>query len=351
MGESVRRVVRRIARLGDSGRYEEKEDALDRLEGMDMDGPEDYVARGQCLAQAHRYGTAVVDLEAGAAKDADNPVAHFWLAGVLSTLGRRKGAIGELRETVRLCPDSQEAACALSWELERLGRYGEALEELRRYRNAHPDHGRHLHHIWGRIRGRQGKWRQAYAGYVRSVRLHKPGRGATDLMRRKYRLIAGIRRRAAAMDPEDPDSFLRLGSELQEAGWDKDVADILGTAALMRPDIDTYLAIGEIYGQYLCLTEAIDNYKDGIRRLSDAVPPSSISKLYEALVTDLFKCARRREVLEYGAEAIARGADGPMLRERYYFVRDRSDELSDMDPVTAGWTEPYYLGYPLMPPE
>ena len=351
MAASVGDAIREIDDLHEAGRYEEARSALDRLEVMDMDGPGDYVARGRRLVRAHRYGVAVVDFEAATSRNADDPEAYFWLGGVLSTLGRRKGAIDALRNAVRLRPDSQEAAYALSWELERLGRYDEALEELRRYKSADPGHSRLTYRIWGRIRGRQGKWSRAYIGYVKAIRPERPGRDAPSESKQKYRQITTIRRRAATMDPDKRDSFRWLGANLQEAGWDEDAADILGTAALMRPDVDLYLTIGAIRERHMRPTEAIDNYKDGIRRMSDTAQPTALFQMYDALITVLLRCKRHQEVLEYGAKAISLGTTNRMIREHYDFVREIFDELPQIDPVAAGWTEPYYLGCQLTPSE
>ena len=349
MGTSVGDAIREIDELHEAGRHEEARSALDRLEAMDMGGPGDYMARGRFLVRTHRYGVAVVDFEAATARDSDDPEPYFWLGGVRSTLGRQEGAIDALRSAVRLCPDSQEAAYALSWELERMGRYGEALEELRRYKNADPGHSRHIYRIWGRIRGRQGKWSRAYTSYVKAIRPERPGQDAPSDAEREYMRVMAIRRRAATMDPAKLDSFRWLGASLEEAGWDEDAADVLGTAALMRPDVDLYLTIGAILERHMHPAVAIGNYKDGIRRMSGTAQPTALFQMYDALITALLRSNRFQEALEYGAKAISLGTTNTMIRNNYDFAREMSDKLPQIDPVAAGLTEPYYLGRRLTP--
>ncbi len=349
MGTSVGDAIREIDELHEAGRHEEARSALDRLEAMDMDGAGDYMARGRFLVRAHRYGAAVVDFEAATARDVDDPESYFWLGGVRSTLGRQRGAIDALRRAVRLRPDSQEAAYALSWELERLGRYGEALEELRRYKNADPGHSRHIYLIWGRIRGRQGKWRRAYTSYVKAIRPERPDRDAPGDAEQERMRVTAIRRRAATMDPAKLDSFRWLGASLQDAGWDEDAAAVLGTAALMRPDVDLYLTIGSILERHKLPAEAIENYKDGIRQMSGTAQPAALFQMYDALIAALLRSNRFQEALDYGAKAISLGSTNMVIQNHYDFAREMIGKMPQIDPVAAGLTEPYYLGRRLTP--
>ena len=243
---------------------------------------------------------------------------------LLSALGRREEAVDMLRGAVRLMPDSDDAAFALSWELERLGRYDEALEDLRRYAKHDTLRNYSIYRYWGRIRGKQKKWKSAYTSYVKCVRLSPPGReyGEHTPVARKYRQITAIRRRAAKADPVDVRSFVKLGQELSAAGWDEEAIDVLGTAVLMRPAAHLYRSMGVMHEKRFSLAEAIDTYREGIRILSGTARPTDLAPLYEGAVVNLAKCGYRQEAMRYAEEAISLGIDGPNLRKYYVGIRD-----------------------------
>lgn len=340
MGASLRKALRGAEKVLEQDRSLGESDAWSRLGSMALDDPRDRADRGKCLARAYRYEAAIADLEAATADRLKDPEAHYVLAVSLSALGKRTMAESALRGAVRLLPGWGQAAYALCWELERLGRYGEALEELRRYRRFDPDKNRHTYRHWGRIRGRQGMGRQAYAAYVKAVWLRRPGKDKPDVMQQKYARITDIRRRASGMDPEAPRSFRWLGAELTLAGWSDMGADVLHTGALMRPDVGIYLSVGALYERHWRWADAADIYLEGIMAVKDVVPPAEIAVLYEALVTILFRSGRAREALKYGEEAMALGAGGPQIRGRCEYIRKNPDRVSAMDPARAGQTAP-----------
>lgn len=172
---------------------------------------------------------------------------------------------------------------------------------------------------------------------------------ANDTMVQKYRQITDIRRRAAKMDPEDTYSFVILGQELHEARWIGEAIDVLGTAALMRPDILLYLNIGAMYETRLKFTEAIETYKEGIKSLSGTVRPTNLVSLYERMVVTLFQCGRIQEVKLYGKEALSIGSNGPEFLKYYHGAMRHPGPFLDM--VSAGWTTPPYAGTPIIPDE
>lgn len=347
MDASLRKALREAEKALEQDGPLTESDAWSRLEGMALDDPRDRAGRGRCLARAYRHEAAIADLEAAISGGLKDPEAHYVLAVSFSALGKRTMAISALREAVRLLPGWGQAAYALCWELEMAGRYGEALEALRRYRRFDPDKNRHIHQHWGRIRGRQGRWRQAYAAYVKAVWLRRPGKDEPYSMQQKYARITDIRRRALGMDPEAPSSFRWLGAELTLAGWSEMGADVLHTGALMQPNVGVYLSAGALYEQHWRWAYAADIYLEGTRAVKDTVPPAEIAILYEALVTILFKSSRAREALKYGEEAMALGAGGPQIRGRCEYIRKNPDWASAMDPVRAGHTAPWYEAYHL----
>ena len=341
MGESFQKVLE----IDIEGmEWDEMQAVLDRLETMKPDDPAEYAARGQRLASANRYPAALDDFNAAVSGGCQDPQAYFGLGESLSALGRREEAVGALQKAVRLLPGSAEAVYALCWELERLGRYDEALEELRRYAKHDKLYNYSIYRHWGRIRGKQKMWKKAYASYVKSVRLNPPdGKGGECTPTVKvYRQITNIRRRVAKMDPEDVRSFITLGQKLSEAGWDDAAIDVLGTAALMRPDVNLYRTLGMMREKTMRMSEAIDAYKEGIKNLSGAVRPAELAPLYEGVVVNLCKCGYREEAIRYGGEAVSLGADGPKLRKYYDAVKKMQSPY--LDPVRAGWTAPPYEG-------
>ena len=332
-------------------RKEPNGEILDRMRAMDPEGPEEYTARGSRFSRMNRYGEAAADYQAAISANSkdDDPQAYFSLGGALSALGRREDAIGALRGALRLRPDDSLVACALSWELERLGRYGEALEVLDRHMKIKPDPYPCVHHQTGRVYGRQGRLKDAFASYLKALWFSPPSDGDNPTVKRRFKEMVAMRRRAEGMDPEDPRSFLMLGADLSDAGRDDLAVDVLDTLVWSHPNLQVYLLIGELRGRYLQLTEAIDAYLECRERFAGVAPPADMAPLYDALVADLFKCGRHQEVLRYGAEAVSLGAAGPDLLKYYTFVRDTPGEQSDADLMVNGWTAPYYANDTLDP--
>lgn len=319
-------------------------EALDRLEKMKLGDSAEYVARGRRLASANRYHAALDDFNAAISGGCKDPQAYFGLGTALSALGRYEDAINALQMTVHLSSGSAQAVYALCWELERLGCYDEAMRELRQYAKYDDLRNYSIYRHWGRICGKQKKWKSAYTSYVKSVCLNPPNKKhmANDTMVQKYRQITDIRRRAAKRDSRDAHSFVILGQELYEAGWTDASVDVLGTAVLMWPHVDLYLAIGRIYEERLRLTEAIETYKEGIKSLSGTVRPANLVPLYEIMVIDLFKCGRTQEVKRYGKKALSMGADGPEFLKYYHGAMEHTGPPLDL--ISAGWTAPPYAG-------
>lgn len=315
---------------------------LGRLRRMDPKEPEDHKARGRCFSQMNLYDEAAVDYEAAISKNADDPEAYFRLGGALSALGRREDAVKALRVASRLRPDNSVVARALSWELERLGRYDDALEILFQYMRLEPNHPSFIYQQLGRIYGRQGRLKEAFTCYLRCIWFNPPSDESNHTRKKRFGEMMSLRNRAEKMDPEDPRSFLLLGVELHDGDWSHVAVDVLSTAARLQPSVPLYLFIGEIHERYLRLTEAINAYLECREKFVGAAPAAEMVPLYDALVTDLFKCGRSQEVLRYGAEAVSSGAAGPDLLKCYTFTRDTPDQLPDGDPMVRGWTAPYY---------
>lgn len=345
MDVSFRTALRNAEESLDQG--EIQDESFDRLEGVSLNDPQDRADRGKCLARARRYDAAVADLAAAVSSGLKDTESYYVLAVSFSALGMRGRAISALRRAVRLRPGWSGAVYALCWELEMAGQHDQALKELRRYKRRDPGKNREIYRHWGRIRGRQGKWRQAYAAYVKSVWLRQPGQNEPDPVQQKYAEITALRGRASRMDPEKSASFDSLGAGLVVAGWHSEAADVLHTGALMRPNVDTYLTVGALYEQMWRSVDAAEAYREGIRAMKGAVPPVELSKLYEALVTSLFRSSRVQEALKYGEEAMALGAGGPQTQKYCKFVQKNPDRVSDMDPVSAGQTAPWYEAYHL----
>ena len=256
----------------------------------------------------------------------------------------REAAVDALQNVVRLLPGSADAVYALCWELERLGLYDEALEELRRYAKHDPLRNYSIYQHWGRIRGRQKRWKSAYASYVKCVRLNPPGReyGGHAPAAQRYKQIADIRRRAAKADPEAVHSFVNLGRELSAVEWDDAAIDVLGTAVSMRPDAKLYRSMGAMHEKHFRLAEAINTYRRGIRALSGTARPADLAPLYEGAVINLAKCGYRQEAIQYGKEAISLGIDRPNLLKYYNGIKSHAP--SNLDKVRDAWVAPPYQG-------
>ena len=344
--KSVREAIRETEIEGMS--WDEGEAALNRLEAIKLDDPAEYAARARRLARDNRHRAALGDFNAAISGGCEDPQVYFGLGHTLSALGRWDEAVGALQRTVRLLPDSGEAAYALCWELERLGRYDEALDVLRRYAKHDTLHNYSIYQHWGRIRGRQKKWKSAYASFVKCVRLNPSSPNDPEGMKKRYRQITDIRRRAEKADPEDVRSFVKLGQDLYAAGWDEEAIDVLGTAVLMRPTTHLYRFVGLIREKIFRLTEAIDTYKEGIGVLSETVKPADLAPLYEGAVVNLVKCGRRSEAERYCKAAISLGIDGPKILKSYTHSKLTTPSF---DQVSAGWTSPPYGGVLVMPDE
>ena len=319
---------------------------LAMLLNMDLEDTADYEARGGHLFRRCMYEEARRDLEVAVSRDTDNPQTYFDLGNLLSALGRREEAVDMLRGAVRLMPESPDASYALSWELERLGRYDEALDVLRRCPKSGNDRSVYRH--WGRIRGKQRKWKSAFASYTKAVWLRRPDRDSPNPAMEEYRRIMKIRRIAAGLDPKNLQSFTELGALLCEARWFEIAADMASTAVLMRPYAGAYMVMGEIWEANTRMSEAIDAYKEAIEKLSDTASRSDITLLYEALVVALYKCGRRREVVQYGAKAVSLNMASDKMLKHYDLVKKEPD-LPDEDQVGAGFTASHYAGVLLKP--
>ena len=316
---------------------------------MELKATVDYEARGKCLLRSNLYDLARRDLEVAVSRNTDDPEVYFDLGAALSALGRREDAIDALRGAVRLMPESEDAVYALCWELERLGRYEEALDILRRCPKS--DRSRQIYQHRGRIYGRQGRWKESFADYTESVWLRDPGQDPSDRdPERKYKRIMEIRGRAETLDPENEDSFFALGSALYKAEWLSTAADVMSTGVLIRPEATAYMLLGYMREEELRMAEAINAYKEGIEKALSTTPRPVRSRLYELLVMALYDCGRRREVMQYGAEAVSLKVDSRKMRKYYKRIKNEPD-LPDEDQVSAGWTAPYYAGYHLRFPD
>lgn len=194
----------------------------------------------------------------------------------------------------------------------------------------------------GRVYGRQGKWRKAYANYVRSVWLAVPDPKNRDYvrMKQKYNQITSLHKQAVQLDLKRYILFLWLGAELYKADWTYEATAVIGTAALMQPRLELYMMIGELYTAEMYLNEAIDNYKEGIRKLSGRCSPDDLAPMYEALVMNLADCNRTSEAEKYAIEAISVGAEGPKLRKHRALAKDQIDGFN---PLEGGWISPSYV--------
>ena len=281
----------------------------------------------------------------------EDPRVYFDLGAALSALGKPKGAVSALRGALRLLPDSDAVVSALAWELERMGLYNKALAVLRNHKkNNSPWHNR-LYQQWGRIRGRQGKWRQAYVSYVRSVWLPKPDPDEPDSILERYDTITKMRRRAASMNPQDPESFLQLGEWLHDLNWLEEAANVMHTAALMRPSVRIYAAAASLQEAQWHTVDAIRTCKEGIQTLSGVVRPVDIAPLYEALFSTLMTHGYCKDALQVGAEATSLGALTPKLGGLYDVLQSDMERVENEDPIGWGSTAPPYRGDLLYPPE
>ena len=369
MSTSHAKTLRKARRLLDDVETTEWDEITDALESIHLDDPADLAIRGRCRLRARRFDGAIADLEAAVSGGADEPEVHFDLGGALMALANignlvaaghtyhahgakddplqmTERAIASLRNAVRLLPDSATAAYILCEELERLGRYNEALSVLDTYKKFDRTGNHAIYRHLGRVYGRQGKWRESYTNYAKSVWLKPPDSesGSNPRPDKRYNQITNLRKRAVDLDPERYDSFLWLGTKLRKADWTEGAIDVMGTAALMKPSPQLYLMIGEMHASYLHLNEAIDNYKEGIRRLSGKCRPKDLAPLYDVLVTTLVKCSRASEVKQYASEAVLLGVAGLKLR---IFRRAAMNQSKRSDPLWAGWISPSYLCYEL----
>ena len=348
LAKRFRKALREAKSVVERGGYWEEPAVLDRLEGADPAGPRDYADRGLCLAGARRYDAAVADFEAAVSGGVEDSEVYYVMAVSCAALGERGKALRALRRSVSISPGWDNAVYALCWELELAGRYGEALAELRRYKRltgANLAWNRHIYQHWGRIRGRQGKWRLAYASFVRATWLRKPGNDEPEAVRQKYRMITDLRRKAKKRDPADPRSFWLLAAGLINAGWYELAVDVMYTAARMRPNPEAYQNVGHLYRKGWRSADAIDAYLDGIGTLSGSVPPSELATLYEHLVITLIHSGRMREALKYCEEAASLGISGSKIRSFPKFARENPDEIAGSDPVSMGHTAPHYESY------
>ena len=365
MNKSHAKTLRKARKLLD-GPTSEWDDITDALESIHLDDPADLAVRGRCRLQARRFDWAIADLEAAVSRGVKEPEVYFDLGGALSTLAKveelaaaghtyhaydakvdpldtTERAIECLGNAVSLLPDSATAVYALCEELERLGRYDEALSVLDTYKKFDHTGNHEIYRHMGRVYGRQGKWRESYTNYARSVWVNPPDPESGDNAgpAQRYNEITNLRKRAVDLDPERYGSFLWLGTELRQANWTEAAIDVMGTAALMQPSPQLYLLIGDMHASYLHLNEAIDNYLEGIRVLSGKCPLADIAPLYEALVVELARCSRTSEVQKYASESVSLGVDGPQL-QMYWDAA--VNESRGFNPLWAGWISPSYVG-------
>ena len=370
MNKSHAGILRKAQELLHDADTGEWDDIADALESMHLDDPADLAVRGRCRLQAHRFDGALADLEAAVSGGVKDPEVYFDLGTALMTMANleklaaaghnyhehaAKGdphdtaerAIECLRNAVLLLPDSDEAAYALCDELERLGQYDEALSVLYTYKKFDIGRNRLIYYHIGKIYGRQGNWKKAYASYVESLcpPVPSPKDNNYAFKKHQYDQFTRIHKLVADLDPEDFRSFALLGVELYKAEWMEEATTVISTAALMHPRLELYMAIGDFYTAEIYLNEAIDNYIEGIRALSGKCPPADLAPLYEALVMNLADCGRASEAEKYAQEAISLGAEGPKLRKHWALAMDPTDDFS---PLRSGWISPSYLGARLL---
>ena len=341
MSESFQKMLQDLENASGDDDIKAVYDITDRLSCMDLDDPYDRAERGKRLVPMHYHKVAAADFQAAISAGVEDPRVYFDLGAALSALGKPKGAVSALRGALRLLPDSDAVVSALAWEMERMGLYNKALAVLRNHKKNNSPWNITLYQQWGRIRGRQGKWRQAYVSYVKSMWLPKPGPGATKLMLQKYKTITKIRRLAKALAPENQAAFFLLGELLLDAQWTALASDVMGTAALMKPDVNLYTVAGIMREKQFQSVDAIRTYKEGIRLLSDMAKPADIAPLYEALMSALFRYAHHEEALNLGARVVSLGAATPKFKELYESLQNTP---IDADPITSGNTAPPYLG-------
>ena len=342
MVASMHDLMKSIDALDDADRYDDLEAALVDLEGMKLADPDDYVTRGRFLIKYYHYHTAMADIEAVISYGTDNPEVYFDLGVVHSAMGRYEEAVEALYKTVKMVPDSYNGMSALCWELERLGRYKEAADVIHNYKRSEPNPYYGMHRHWGRICGRRGLYQDAFASYVKSIRLATRPDKLSMVPEGRKELVA-ICKTVEKFDPKDPRSLHKLGVLLTNFGWYEEAIDALSTGVQMRPEAGDCLLLGMVLEWELRMHEAIDVYKDGIRALSGVMPPGKFINMYGALVSALYDCGRYREALQYAAQVISLGVASKDLKE--YCEEVQESKEPDLDQIDAGWTRPHYAKY------
>ena len=308
----------------------------DRLVSLFPKHAMSHAVRGKALSAANRHADAVDSFSASIRLDPNLAKAYMGSGFSLIALGRHEEAERMYRRAVELCPDDGNAVFYHCSELEELGRYEDALAVLEAYLplTRRFDVYRHL----GRIHGLLGNTKKSFENYLKSVSLHKPNRGDghTRRVERRYREITWVRKKLSRLDPADPESFALAGMILLGVEWRDTGIDMLRTAVHLAPRPFYCDAIATTYIQYLQHHEAIEYLERAV-----GMPEHSRKDLaarYLKLITYLFQCGRRREMVKWYKKARSLGISNRKMRKYYDAVMEDGPDIIDVDQVAGGWT-------------
>lgn len=333
------------------------EEALRMADDAIKKNPKDwaaYEARAIALTYMRRHAEAVDDYGLVVQNEPGYTEIYYVMGYSLSALGRREEAVDTYKKSIATVRDPSDSVYALCVELETMGRYTEALDllkehELRMEHEKQPvwelDKNRLYTHM-GRVYGRLGYWKYAYAYHVKSVRAGKPepGNENYDTILMRYKKIMGIRKWIKNARPYRSDSLYKLAYRLLEEDWFDNAANILDTATRMNPKYYAHLTMADIFeGQYHLHT-AIKHYRDAIMLLSETNEREALTEAYEGIVGCSFRCGLYRDALLYIQMAKQIGINSKKIKHVHSTIlKECGKNPENEDQVSNGWTAPEWV--------
>ena len=333
------------------------EEALKMADSAIKENPKDWAAyesRAIALTYMHRHAEAVDDYSLVVQNEPDYNEVYYIMGYSLSALGRREEAVDAYKKSIARVRDPADSVYALCVELETLGRYTEALDLLKEYvlrikREKLPiselDKNRLYTHM-GRVYGRLGCWKHAYAYHVKSVTTDKPepGHEYYDSILASYRKITGIRKWIKNARPYRSDSLYLLAYRVLEEDWFENAANILDTATRMNPMYYAHLTMADIFEGQQHLHTAIKHYRDAIMLLAEANERGALTGACEGIVGCSFRCGLYRDALLYVNLAKQLGIDSKKIKHVHTTIlKEHGKNPENEDQVSNGWTVPEWV--------
>jgi tetratricopeptide (TPR) repeat protein len=246
---------------------------------------------------------------AAAAEDRAQAYYHFSLGQQLRLENNAAGALGELREALKLDPNSAEIRAEVAAQLREAGRHEEAIGEARAAVAANKDSAA-AHLILAQLYQQQvatlgeQAFRNAAAEYEEVVRI-EPNDGNTLLVLtalysqlQAHKDAVRTLERYLQLDPGNFEAHLRLGTHHLALGDSERAASSLKKALDLQPNsARAYRSLGDVYAQAQQTDQAILHYRKALER-----EPRDI-RVRLQLGDVLFGAQRHKEALQE-AEAV-----------------------------------------------